>query len=76
MFSSSNPSLEKIRYYSNYFMVLVYLFLGALFFFTDIGINTFPSYRKEIGCTMMIYGAIRTLMTYRKNKREKNEHQG
>ncbi len=47
--------------------------LGIVFFFTDIAETTFPSYRKEIGSTMIIYSVIRLVLTYRKNKREKNE---
>lgn len=54
-------------------MVAVYLFLGLLFLFTDIAIETFPAYRKEIGSTLLIYSVIRLLLQYYKNKREKNE---
>ena len=54
-------------------MVAVYLALGVLFFFTDIAINTFPNYRKELGMTMLVYAVIRTVMTIRKNKREQQD---
>jgi len=73
VFSGSHPTVEKLRYYSGYIMIVVYMALGIVFFFTDIAETTFPSYRKEIGSTMMIYSVIRLVLTYRKNKREKDE---
>jgi len=51
-------------------MIAVYLGLGLLFFCTDIGIDTFPSYRKELGITMIVYAVIRSVMIIRKNKRD------
>jgi len=55
-------------------MIAVYLGLGLLFFFTDIALNTFPNYRKELGATMLIYSVIRTFLVIRKHKKEqKNE---
>lgn len=65
---NSNPSVNKIRYYSSFIMVVVYLGLGLLFLFTDIAIDTFPEYRKPIGTTMLIYAVIRTFLTIKKNK--------
>ncbi|MFL5764912.1 MAG: hypothetical protein ACJ77K_13290 [Bacteroidia bacterium] len=65
--------MDKIRYYSNFFMIAVYFSLGLLFFFTDIAEQTFPDYRKELGCTMIVYAGIRTFMVIRKHKREKGE---
>ena len=66
--------MDKIRYYSNFFMIAVYLGIGLLFFLTDIAINTFPNYRKELGVTMMIYAVVRSfLMIWKHNKDKKNE---
>lgn len=65
--------MDKIRYYSNFFMIAVYLSLGLLFFFTQIAENIFPNYRKELGATMIIYAGIRTFLIIRKNRREKDE---
>ena len=73
MFSGSHPVLDKIRCYSGYLMIAVYFALGVLFFFTDIAVDIFPSYRKEIGSTMMVYAVIRIILTIRKNRREKDE---
>ncbi len=73
MFTGSHPLIDKLRYYSSYAMIAVYLALGIIFFFTDIAETTFPSYRKEIGCTMMIYSVVRLFLTIRKNKRDKDE---
>ena len=67
----SNPAVNKIRYYSNFLMIAVYVALGLLFFFTDIAIETFPNYRKELGMTMLVYSVVRTIMTIRKRKRDK-----
>lgn len=71
MIFNSNPSVNKIRYYTGFIMVAIYLALGLLFFFTDIAIDTFPAYRKELGFTMMAYAVIRTVMNIRKKRREK-----
>lgn len=66
--------MDKIRYYSNFFMIAVYLGLGLLFLFTDIAASTFPNYRKELGITMLIYCVIRTfLMIWKHKKEQKNE---
>lgn len=63
--------MDKIRYYSNFFMIAVYLGIGLLFFFTDIAVNTFPNYRKELGATMMIYAVVRSFLMIRKHKKDK-----
>jgi len=67
----SNPAVNNIRYYSNFLMIAVYVALGLLFFFTDVAIETFPNYRKELGMTMLVYSVVRTIMTIRKRKRDK-----
>jgi len=67
----SNPAVNNIRYYSNFLMIAVYVALGLLFFFTDIAIETFPNYRKELGMTMLVYSVVRSIMTIRKRKRDK-----
>ena len=63
-----------MRYYFSFVMVAVYLTLGLLFLFTDIGIDTFPAYRKPIGVTLLIYAVVRTILTIIKNKNSKNEY--
>lgn len=73
MFFNSNPTVNKIRYYSTFLMIAVYLALGLLFLFTDIGIDKFPAYRKEIGIVMVVYGVIRTYSIVRKIKMEGND---
>ena len=73
MFTGSHPLIDKFRYYSSYAMIAVYLTLGIIFFFTDIAETTFPSYRKEIGATMLIYSVVRLFLTIRKNRRDKDE---
>ena len=55
-------------------MIAVYVALGSIFLFTDIAIETFPAYRKEIGATLLIYSIIRVLLQKSKNKKEKNEY--
>ena len=66
--------MNKIRYYSNFFMIAVYVGLGLLFFFTDIGSDMFPNYRQELGITMLIYSVVRTgLIIWKHKKEQKNE---
>lgn len=73
MLFNSNPTVNKIRYYSTFLMVAIYLTLGLLFLFTDIGIDKFPAFRKEIGVVMLVYGVIRAFTTIRKIKFEGND---
>jgi hypothetical protein len=54
-------------------MVAIYSALGLLFLFTDIGIEYFPAFRKEIGWVMLIYATIRTILTIKKFKRKDYE---
>jgi hypothetical protein len=54
-------------------MVAVYLTLGLLFLFTDIGIDYFPAYRNEIGWVMLIYAVLRTFLSIRKFKQKEND---
>jgi len=71
---NSNPSVNKIRYYSGFVMVAVYLTLGLLFLFTDIAIDIFPAYRKPIGATMVVYGIVRIILAIQKNKRNQQQN--
>lgn len=70
---NSNPSLNKIRYYSHFLMVALYFALGLLFLFTDIAIDMFPMYRTGVGITMIVYGIIRTFLTIRKIRQQNDE---
>jgi hypothetical protein len=54
-------------------MVAIYIALGLLFLFTDIAVDKFPAYRKEIGAVMLVYAAIRTFSTVRRIKLEGND---
>ena len=51
-------------------MVAIYIALGLLFLFSDIGTESFPAYRKEVGCVMIVYAAIRIVLSRQKFKRE------
>ncbi|HRG51821.1 MAG TPA: hypothetical protein PLL00_03220 [Bacteroidia bacterium] len=73
MHFNSNPTVNKIRYYSVFLMVAIYIALGLLFLFTDIAVDKFPAYRKEIGAVMLVYAAIRTFSTVRRIKLEGND---
>ncbi len=73
MLFNSNPKVNKFRYYSNFVMVAVYLALGLLFLFSEIGIDYFPAFRKQIGCIMIVYAVIRIILTRSKFKREEND---
>ncbi len=54
-------------------MIAVYLGLGLLFLFTDVAATIFPSYRKELGITMLIYCVIRTGLMIWKHKKEQRD---
>jgi hypothetical protein len=54
-------------------MIAVYLGLGLLFFFTEIAIDTFPSYRKELGVTMLVYSTIRSGLMIRKHRKNRED---
>jgi len=56
-------------------MVAIYVSLGLLFLVTDVAIDTFPGYRKEIGGILLLYALIRLILQYYKIKREKDEFQ-
>jgi hypothetical protein len=70
--SGSNSAADKIRYYSGFLMIAVYVALGLLFLFTDIASDTFPVYRKPVGCVFILYAAMRAFLNIRKQK-EKNK---
>ena len=59
MFSDSNPLINKIRYYSGFIMVALYLVIGLLFLFTDLAIQTFPVYREAVGGLLIVYAVFR-----------------
>jgi hypothetical protein len=65
--------VDKIRYYSSFLMIAVYLGLGLLFFFTDIASNTFPTYRKELGVTMLVYSIVRSGLMIRKYRKGRED---
>ena len=73
VFSDSNPSANKIRYYSNFIMVVIYVALGLLFLFTDIALETFPQNRIAIGIVFIVYAAFRTLLTIQKIRKAGQE---
>ena len=52
-------------------MIAVYLGIGLLILLTDNAINMFPNYRKELGCTMIIYAVVRSFLMIRKHKKDK-----
>jgi hypothetical protein len=65
--------VNKIRYYSNFIMVAIYVSLGLLFLFTDIADELFPAYRKPVGITLLVYAIMRTYLIIKKIKEEEND---
>jgi hypothetical protein len=59
---------NRIRYYSSFFMVALYVAIGLLFLCTDIAIDTFPMYRTGVGITMIVYAAVRAYLTIRRER--------
>jgi len=68
VFFNSNPSAKKISHYFSFMMVAIYIALGLLFLFTAIANETFPVYRTEVGCLMLVYAGYRSYSTYKKIK--------
>lgn len=68
MFSDNNPLTNKIRFYSGFIMIALYLAIGLLFLFTDIAIQTFPVYREPVGGLLIVYAGFRGYSIIRKNK--------
>ena len=70
MYSDNNPLINKIRFYSGFIMVALYLAIGLLFLFTDIAIQTFPVYREPVGGLLIVYAGFRVYSIIRKNKQK------
>lgn len=68
MHSESNPLINKIRYYSRFIMVALYLVIGLLFSFSDIAIETFPVYREAVGGLLILYAAFRLYLIVKKKR--------
>lgn len=68
MHSESNPLINKIRHYSRFIMVALYLVIGLLFLFSDIAIQTFPVYREAVGGLLILYAAFRLYLIVKKKR--------
>ena len=66
MFSNSNSVIIKVRYYSNFIMIALYLILGLLFLFSKIAIEVFPIYREAIGGLLISYTFFRMYLILKK----------
>jgi len=65
---NNRPEVKKIRHYFNFIMVGVYIILGVIFLFTQIGNDTFPFYRKEAGIVFIAYALFRFYTTLKQLK--------
>jgi len=72
VYSESNPLKNKIRYYSGFIMVALYLGIGLLFLFTDIAIETFPAYRGPVGGLLVVYAGFRMYSIIKRYKQERD----
>ena len=70
MFSESNPLINNIRYYFSFIMAGLYLAIGLLFLFSDIGIQMFPDYREIIGGLLILYSCFRLYSIIKKKKQQ------
>lgn len=73
MSSNSNSLVKQIGYYFSFLMVALYVGIGLMFLFTDIGVQMFPVYREAVGGILLVYSAFRIFMIIRKNRNENDE---
>jgi len=60
----------RIRYYFDLIMGILYITLGTLFLFTNIAIDTFPSYRIQVGILLIAYALFRFYTSTKKLKQK------
>ncbi len=65
-------NIDSISYYFSFVMIVVYLGLGSVFLFTNLGVETFHTYRKEMGLVVICYAIVRIVLTRAKMKRQKD----
>jgi|GEM_PF-1476572 len=70
---SGSNSTNKLRYYIQFFMVGVYLALGLLFLFTDIGFDLFPANRTPVGIILIVYASFRVILIVQKIRKADKE---
>jgi len=61
---------HRIRYYFDLIMGILYITLGILFLFTNIAIDTFPSYRTQVGILLVSYASFRFYTSTKKLKQK------
>ncbi|MCW3103403.1 MAG: hypothetical protein JWO09_1843 [Bacteroidetes bacterium] len=54
-------------------MVGIYLALGLLFLFTDIGYDLFPANRKPVGIILIVYASFRVILIIQKIRKADKE---
>ena len=61
---------HQIRYYFDLIMGMVYITIGILFLFTNMAIDTFPSYRTQVGILLIAYALFRFYTSTKKMKQK------
>jgi hypothetical protein len=59
-------SWNRLRFYLSFLLLAFYLCVGSLFLFTNTWIDLLPEGRVIIGFAVILYGAIRFYISYRR----------
>jgi hypothetical protein len=59
-----------LRFYISFLLLAFYLVVGFLFLFTDMWIDLIPQGRLLIGILLMLFGAVRFYIAYRRYKKK------
>lgn len=64
---------NKLRFYLSFLLLTFYLIVGGIFLYTNVWIDFFPKGRAIIGGILILFGALRFYVAYRRyaNKHSK-----
>jgi cytochrome c biogenesis protein CcdA len=68
--------INKLRFYSSFLLLLFYIVVGILFLFTDTWEDLLPKSRFAIGIILILFGAVRFYVAYRRFLSKKNRLAG
>jgi cytochrome c biogenesis protein CcdA len=62
---------NKLRFYLSFLLLFFYLIVGFLFLFSDIWASILPKGREIVGVALVLFGAFRFYVAYRRYKRKR-----
>ena len=62
---------NRLRFYLSFLLLFFYLIVGFLFLFSDIWVSILPKGRNIVGALLVLFGAFRFYVAYRRYKRKK-----